>query len=109
MKNIILIAITSIALSLSGTAFANDYGKKVNKRFNQIDHNNNGQISKRELHHGNYLRKRIDVNDDGRIGKHERHYAKHVKNNADRNNDGRIGKAERHATRHTLNRVDRNH
>jgi len=109
MKKTIAISIAAIMLSASSAAQVQAYGYNDHKRFKQIDHNNNGQLSKRELRRAKYIHKRIDVNDDGRIGKRERRYAKRVKNHADYNNDGRIGRAERHATRHLLNQVDRHY
>lgn len=107
MKKIIIIAMTSIALTLSGATFAS--GIHSGKRFDRIDRNDNGQLSKREVHRAAHIKNRVDANDDGKIGKRERHFAQTVRANADRNGDGEVGRGERHAVKHVLNRVDRNH
>ena len=107
-KLFIMPVAAAVVLFLSSAIQAQTFGVS-DKHFDQIDRNDNGQVSKRELRRANILHKRIDVNDDGRIGKRERRYARNVRNNADLNNDGHIGKVERHVIRHRLNSVDRRH
>ena len=107
MKRQLIFAIAIATLMSGNTAQAQTFDKAAQRHFDQIDRNNNGQLSKPELRHANYIHNRIDINDDGRIGKRERRYARYIKNHADRNNDGYAGRAERHTTRHLLDQVDR--
>lgn len=75
-------AITTL-LTPTGIAHA-DGDETYRERFERLDRNSDGYISKREKNHN-----RIDKNNDGRIGPKE-----HTFNRADKNNDGYINKRE---------------
>lgn len=87
------LAVAVTLFTLAGIACAAD-GETPRERFQRLDRNGDGHISKWEKRFD-----RLDRNDDGIIGPRERAFDR-----LDRNNDGHIGKWERRRAKRAARR-----